>query len=349
MSLGRGLRDVAGPVGALDDPLPTVLFSGGNASASSNSTYVLRVRQGIVFDKWPFRLDVPTEYQDWVLVAMSIFLVFVWCSPCYCGRMKNSCSRAFTAWVYTRLHTFFCIVTYFNLVVLMFTIGLLPDWTVNQYLESLAQFVSWVLIHLQKMITSLGILIGFYLMIKFRDRIAMAAGMEHVTVFRLDWRELLWLQSKKRPVEIFIWKVEDLQSSAGKVLKANDVYVECHYGYNEPMRTRVHNNAGSSCVVGESFQMNLDETATASVMTLFIKDQALLLSSELAKLMLSTRELCGIEDQTGKRRTEFTYSEENFVSLNLMPRGKIWLAISPVEEVDEESRPLMHEDDLVTC
>ena len=29
-------------------------------------------------------------------------------------------------------------------------------------------------------------------------------------------------------------------------------------GYNEPMRTRVHNNAGSEAVIRESFQLNID-------------------------------------------------------------------------------------------
>ena len=31
-------------------------------------------------------------------------------------------------------------------------------------------------------------------------------------------------------------------------------------GYNEPMRTRVHNNAGSEAVIRESFQINIDVT-----------------------------------------------------------------------------------------
>ncbi len=35
------------------------------------------------------------------------------------------------------------------------------------------------------------------------------------------------------------------------------VYVS---GYNEPMRTRVHNNAGSEAVIRESFQINIDVT-----------------------------------------------------------------------------------------
>ena len=35
-------------------------------------------------------------------------------------------------------------------------------------------------------------------------------------------------------------------------------------GYNEPMRTRVHNNAGSEAVIRESFQINIDVTRQVS-------------------------------------------------------------------------------------
>lgn len=305
-------------------------------------------RKGITYDKWPFRLDIPVEYQDWILVGMSFVIMSLWFLPCVCGRLKNPVSRAFTSWVYTKLHTFFIFITYVNLFIVMFTLGVLPDWTVNEFMEYLVLFVAWVLIHLKKMITSCGILLAFFVALKFRDRIAMAAGMEHVTVFRMSWREVFGIQPKRRPVEIFIWKVEGLESSSSKVLKANDVYVECHMGYNEPMRTRVRNNAGSGCHFKESFQMNIDDDLN-SIMTLQVKDQALVASTELARLNLSAREIFGIEDQTGKRRAQFTYSEESFVSLNLMPRGKIWIAIAPVDDEDEERAPLMQEDSLVTC
>lgn len=300
-----------------------------------------RIRRGVVFDKWPFRLDISTEYQDWILVAMCVLITSLWCLPCICGRMRNSLSRSFTHWVYTRLHVFFCVVTYINLFILMFTIGVLPDWTVDEFVEHLMAFISWVLDHIQKLITSSVILFGFFLLIRFRERIAMAAGVQHMTVFRWDWRDAVGLAGRRRPVEVFIWKVDGLQSSAGKVMKANDVYVECHLGFNEPMRTRVHNNAGSSCVVKESFQLNFDEGASSTVMTLLVKDQSLIASSELARLTLSTREICGIEDQTGKRRMTFQYSDDCFVPLALTPSGTIWIAVAPVDDADEEHEPLI--------
>jgi len=311
-----------------------------------------RERLGIVFDHpgFPLRFDVAEEYQDWILVGVCVLLCGLWCLPCCCGQMKDPISRKCTSFVYTRLHVFFCIITYVNLVVLMITISTLPDWTVNEFLLHLAMFLTWVLVHMEKVLTSGAMLVGLFVLVKFRERIAIAAGLEHVTIFRMNWKTLLGLKGKRRPVEVFIWKLDQLHSAAGKMLKANDIFVECHMGYNEPMRTRVHNNAGSSCIIQESFQMNIDEESTSTLMTLLVKDQQMIATQEVARLMLSTREICGIEDQTGKRRVEFTYSQDSFIALNLTPQGKIWLAIAPVEDGDEERAPLMRdEDSLVTC
>lgn len=301
------------------------------------------------FSKFPFRFDIATEYQDWILVGVSIFLVFLWCLPCLCGKMRNSCARRFTQYIYTRLNIFFWTITYVNMAILMLTLTCLPDWTVNEYMEWLLLFVTWVLIHLKKMIISAAIIAGFFLVMRFQERIRMAAGLEHITVIHFNWREMLGIAQKKRPVELFVWKVEDLQSNTGKIYKPSDIFVEVHLGDNEAMRTRVHNNAGTSCVVKESFQLNINENDAGCLMHLFIKDQALMMSSELGKLCLSTREICGIEDQTGKRKVDFTYSEDSFVALSLLPRGKIWLAIAPVEDMDEEKAPLIREDSLVNC
>jgi len=323
------------------------------ANASNLTAQLVHTRRGLVFDKWPFRLDISVEYQDWILVGVCICLLFIWCIPCICGKMRNKGSRKFTAWIYTRLNVFFWTVTYLNLAILMLTIGVLPDWTVNEFFFWLTLFISWILIHLKKMITSAAILAAFFLLFRFHERIRMAAGLEHVTVIHFNWREYLGLSVKKRPVEVFIWKVEDLHSSAGTkgLVKPNDIFVECHLGDNEPMRTRVRNNGGTSCIIRESFQLNMNENESSTLMTLLVKDQALMINTELARLMLSTRELCSIEDQTGKRRVNFTWGEESFVCCNLSPSGRIWIAIAPVEDnTDEEARPLMvDEDRLVTC
>lgn len=332
------------------DAAATSAPSVSTAPTVSNVTYAPEhVRQGITFDKFPLRLDIATEYQDWVLVGVSIILVILWCLPCLCGKMRNSCARKFTQYIYTRLNVFFWTITYINLAVLMVTIGCLPDWTMNEYMKYLVLFITWVLIHLKKMIISAAIIGGFFFIARFQEKIRIAAGLEHITVIHFNWKEWIGLSQKKRPVELFVWKVEDLQGSSGKVYKPNDIFCECHLGDNEPMRTRVHNNAGTSCIVKESFQMNINENDTGCLMTLFVKDQTLVMSTELARLTLATREVLSIEDQTGKRKVDFTYSEDSFICLSLLPRGKIWLAIAPVEDMDEERAPLIREDALVNC
>ena len=92
-------------------------------------------------------------------------------------------------------------------------------------------------------------------------------------------------------------QVDDLPS--GPMLKPNDVFVECHLGSNEPCRTRVHNNAGSNCIIKETFQLNVDLNRPEATMSLFIKDQSLIASSVLARLSLSTKELMNIEQTIG--------------------------------------------------
>lgn len=310
-----------------------------------------RERRGIVYDKWPFRLDISVEYQDWILVGMCFLIVGLWSLPCITSRMHSKCTKDFTKWVYTRVHVFYWTIAYLSLFLVMFTIGVLPDWTVDEFGQYLELFVKWVLEHLVKAITSCTIIFGFLIVYKFRERVLVAAGMEHIRLFRWNWHDPLGLSSKRRPIEVFMWKVDGLLSSGGKMMKANDVYLECYLGDNEPMRTRVHNNAGRGCVVKESVQLNIDENCPTELLHILVKDQSLLASSEVARLVLSTAELCGIEDQTGKRRSGFTYSQEYFVPLSLSPSGQIWIAAAPVDDLDDgETQSLLEEDSIgLTC
>jgi len=319
--------------------------------AMGNVTKEHHTRRGLVYDRgWPFRLDIPVEYQDWIVVAVCSILALIWFSPCISGKINTRCSRRFTNCVYTRLHIFYWGVLYLTMFIIMFTLGVLPDWTVADFTHYFGLFCAWMLENIAALIQSAVVIGGVALMLKFRERIVFLAGMEHITIFRFSPLQFLGLSGKQRPVELFIWKVEGLQSASSKLLKANDVFLECHLGFNEPMRTRVHNNAGSGCVVEESLQFNIDESAPSSVMTLLVKDQKMMASAELARLMLSTRELLGIEEQTGKRQTSFDYSEEFFVPLSLSPAGTVWLALAPVEDWDDHERaPLVQEDRVFLC
>lgn len=309
-----------------------------------------KINHGLVLDdKLPFYLDIDVEYQDWVLVAMCFLLISLWTLPCVCGYMRNSLSRSFTKWVYGSMHVFYWHLGFISLFIVAGTIMVLPDWTLGAFLIHAGLFIHFILTHLVKLIKSACILFAFWVVYKFRERMLVAAGFDYVHLIRFDIQgfDPFGIRSRKRPVEIFLWKVEDLYSSKHKMMKANDIFVECHLGDNEPLRTRVHNNAGSGCSIKESFQVNINESQPHSLMTILVKDQSLLANSEIARLVVSTAELCGIEDQTGKRRAGFSYSEETFLPLSLHPMGQMWIAVAPVDEVNQEGGTEV--DGLLTC
>merc|ERR1712126_652983 len=122
----------------------------------------------------------------------------------------------------------------------------------------------------------------------------------------------------------------------------NDVFVECHLGFNEPAVTRVHNKAGSGCMIRESFQLNLDMNSSdgdaMNALTLLVKDQSLVSSTVLGRKTLTMREVYRIEACTGRITEEFTWSAPYFMEQRLEPEGRIWFRIAPVEE---EAAPLM--------
>lgn len=298
-------------------------------------------RRGLTFEKWPFRLDIQVQYQDWLLVGVTCFVLSAWFLPCCCGSMRNGCGRAFTHFIYTRLDRFFFTMFHLSLGTLAFTVLVLPDWTFNEYLVHLFLALCWVLEHIESLIQSGALMFIMFVLFKFRERIAKASGMDYVTFFRFGWRDIVGLPSKRRPIEIFIWKVEGIDSSVGSLVRPNDLFIEAHMGYNEPMRTRVHNQAGSGCIIGESFQMNVDESSSTDLMTLFVKDQHLISSTEIARVNLGVGEILAIEEKTGKQTTDLTYDEHCFLAVDLQPRGRMWIAIAPVDDGNDERSWLM--------
>eukprot|EP00435_Cladocopium_sp_Y103_P060543 s428_g22.t1 len=106
---------------------------------------------------------------------------------------------------------------------------------------------------------ALALCIVLRLLVAFKERIALTLGLDHKQIFNCKMRDCLscFTANRFRPIELLIWKVEDLPSS--DIFHANNVFIEAYLGYNETMRTRVHNNAGSDCILKESVQLNFDE------------------------------------------------------------------------------------------
>lgn len=248
-------------------------------------------------------LDVAYEYQCWILIGVSCICALLFLLPCLCGTFRNRIAKRFTIWVYSRLHMYYVFIIYLNLFFVCFVISMLPDWNINQYLLASLDFVDWVLIHTSKLIVSVTILLGLYILIRFKERIATAAGVEHMTFFRFG-RLNPFHRALHHPIELHIWKALDLP--AGPLLKQNDVFIECHLGQNEPAKTRVHNNAGSGCVFKESFQLNVDENDPTEMFTILVRDQELLTCTTLCKLQIKSADLLQIEQQTGAASADFT-------------------------------------------
>lgn len=142
--------------------------------------------------------------------------------------------------------------------------------------------------------------------------------------------------------EVILWKVEDIPSGPN-TLKPNDLYVEAHLGENEPSRTRVHNNAGSSCTLRQTFQKNIDKNDPEEPMYLHVKDSALVGNTKLAECKITTQQIIEIYKQTGYVNADYQFGQpSDFVQKKLEPSGSIWLRVNILQD-DEDQRPLIDE------
>ncbi|CAE7194775.1 RHM1, partial [Symbiodinium natans] len=136
------------------------------------------------------------------------------------------------------------------------------------------------------------------------------------------------------PCQLLIWKVEDLTSS--DLFHANHVFIEAFMGYNETMRTRVHNNAGSDCILKESMQLNFDEDDDEEKLFLFVQNQKVMGAQELARVEISSQAVKDLLKDSEKVRgpQQVLQWDANCFpkSFPLIPRGQIWITAVPVED-----------------
>jgi len=212
----------------------------------------------------------------------------------------------------------------------------LPDWTPKDFVKTSVKFLGFIVKHVMQCLTSLALIVVACFVFAFKDRILKMLGLDHRTMFRCKLRDCLSCGvSNIRALELYLWKVEDLPSAS--MFTANNIYVETYLGYNEPMKTRVHNNAGSACVLKETIQLNFDETDEEESLFLFVKNQKVMGSSELGRLELTPDKVAAVEHlcQEKIRSGDVSWHEGHFVMENLIPRGKIWFHIRPVQDEDQ--------------
>jgi hypothetical protein len=209
----------------------------------------------------------------------------------------------------------------------------LPDWGYSDYAKMLAKGLLFLAKHAMKFATSLAIIIVFVFVVVFKDRFAKVLGLDYKTTFRCKLRDLCPGGSPSRAIELVIYKVEDLK--AASVFSPNNVFVETHFGYNQPMTTRVHNNAGSSCILKERIQLNFDPEEDEETLYLFVKNQKVVGTSELCHIEFSTEELLDLEKESKeKKRGGGDWTDGSFIDRTMIPRGRLFFRIEPITDED---------------
>jgi len=294
-----------------------------------------------------YRLQIHEEFQGWVLLFATITCVWLFCLPCYCAGLSCAAGRRFAAWLNQRLPNFYLFISIFNCVFMVLIVNWLPDWTFSMYMVALLKTLAGTLSNLGKCGPSLAVIAAFFFALAFKDRIAQLFGFDHKTLFRFKVRDCFFCLggSRFQPIELDVWKVDDLPSA--DPFSANNLFVEFFLGYNEPMRTRVHNNAGSGCAFKEKLQLNFDDGDDEETLFIFVKNQKVMGTSELARAEISTQNLKDMVNRAKRYGEVVRFSEEFYPeAINLIPRGKIWLRAGPVSD-DDHHQSLLQE--LTSC
>jgi hypothetical protein len=206
----------------------------------------------------------------------------------------------------------------------------MPDWEFSEYTKCVGKAVGFLAKHAVKMVASAAMIAAFIFVVAFKDRFMKVAGIEK-NIFRFKLRDVFG-SGNVRAIEIQILKVEDVQNKS--LFAANNIFVEANLGYNETMKTRVHNNAGTSCSIKETLQLNFDDEEEEEVLFLVVRNQKVVGAEEIGRAELSAERIVGIEKECKAKGNGDLWAPGSFVVGELMPRGKIYFRIQPVDDED---------------
>mmetsp|Transcript_10567 Transcript_10567/g.25767 ORF Transcript_10567/g.25767 Transcript_10567/m.25767 type:complete len:301 (-) Transcript_10567:211-1113(-) len=267
----------------------------------------------------------PIEYQDWILLLVTFSFFFSFLLPFYLTGLSSPAMRKLGQRLQQKLLLFYAAATVANLVLLILVLGILPDWSLPEYIEWFGIGVAEAGRHLNTLASSGLILFCFFLLFVLRDRIKILLGIENQPLFRFSMKDVYsccGFGSNDRAIEIYVHRVEELTSSS--VMRANDLFVELALGDNERVRTRVHKQAGSGALMKETMQLNWDPSEDEEKLFVYCKTQNLMGSSEVAHLELSNADVRQIIEQNDQ--------SADVPQFKLFPQGKISLSICYVDE-----------------
>lgn len=269
-----------------------------------------------------FRLNIDTEYQGWILMFATLTAVWVYCLPCYCAGLQMECCRKFATKIQQRLPQFLLLATGFNAVMMFLVVKWLPDWEITDYIKACLGAALFLAKNAAKMMVSIAFIVVFVFMLCFKENILKLLGMETKTFFRFKLRDMFSGASQKA-IEIKIHEIKDLQ--AASLLAPNNVFVEVSLGYNETMKTRVHNNAGSNVKMNETIQLNFDPEEEEDPLFIAVKHQKVLGAGDLGRLEMKNTDLTKILEDCRQ-------SHDTPVEVKLLPRGTLLFSIVEVKE-----------------
>lgn len=295
--------------------------------------------QSTISKVWNYRFDIDVEVQGWLLIFATFTAMWLMCLPCFCAGLSCSLAKSFAVCLQKRLPHFLFYMAIFNMVFLYLFIHWMPNWNTSLYIKAILRGVLFTISHLLKWASSLAIIGAFCVAVAFKDRIALLLGLDHTKILKCKVRDCLycWNPQRFQPIEVYVWKVEDLPSDT--VFAANNVYVEFYLGYNETMRTRVRNNAGSDCTLKETIQLNFDQDDDEETLHIKVQNQQVVGAAELAHAEISTEKLKQLVDKARDKNAPGLRWDANFFRepdhvFQLIPSGKIWIAAAPI--TDEE-------------
>lgn len=273
------------------------------------------------------------------MLFATLTAVWIYCLPCTCAGMQYSFIRSYAQRMQRRLPCWLLFATFVNGAMMFLIITWLPDWGYGDYIKCVAGAALFAAKNAMKAMVSIALIVVFVFVFVFRDRFMAVAGIDYKTIFRFKLRDVFGVN--KRPIEICIHRVDHLPSAS--FMAPNNVFIECYLGYNEPMKTRVHNGAGSQCSFKEAIQLNFDEDEFDEPLHLFVKNQKVVGAGELARLELKAEEVAVIEKESIEKKQRYgaQWTDDAFVCRKLMPKGEIWFRVIPVEDDDDASKTVM--------
>lgn len=296
-------------------PIPTVIFQ-GHAIKANLADYL-------------------------VLAGACVLMLLLWALPLV---------KPIRGCIESRIYKIYPAITLLNFIILATTLSTLNFVAFNDLFFDCVKAIEIAIDSVSKILMAFVGLLVLVFGWKFKDRLLEAIGVDNPEMVVGEFRDWATCWSMKRfyPIEVFIWKVEGLPGL--HLHQFNDVFVEASCGYNNTMRTRVHEKAGHNCIIKESMQLNFDHLDNDSRFHITVKNQDVMGSTDIAEIVLSASKVYSLLEkgshgpEDASKRTigwgasaigeNSAWQASSFKCIDLIPAGQVFIRFQPID--DEE-------------